>query len=813
MLRVRHVQLRASVLLPALALLLMGTPVPSVSQLDESRTHDRVSERQALRKSRTRTSHEVHAPSDATQAVGDAGLFYRRIAGSGDPVPGVDGETLLWIDGHTSFFKHVPEINAFGDVGFSAGWTGGFPSSGNALFVYRDGETGLLVKVNDPAPGTSEQFTGLPITLGGPLPPRLADADVLFAASVEFTGDGDGLWAQRSGVIDKVFNGYDSPPGTPAGTRFFDWAYSITRSGAVLVNATFIPPGGTTFNNQGFFRDRGDGLEVLVKTGQPAPGFPPGTKFGFDRVDAGLAFGTWSSRDVGTIAFAARTQGNAVDARTDEGVWQETDAGLQLLAREGDAVPGAPDAVFRRGQFGSGTFGQNGAINVLQNDSGHVVFGAHMSRDDAHSGTGLFTTRTGALELLLYANAPGASPPGDQAPGFAPGEGFTQFFRAFQNDLGAIAFTAAATVGPTGPGQDGGLWVERGGQFELVARRHTPAPSLPRWDYTGDLMRIQEFTNRGTLYYIAIVTDGTFEEAVLYMFDPNGEYHILVMTGTALGRGGPARVVQGFVVGFGHSEEDELVVHVIYADESEELFLIGPRRASAVDFVIRPSVCPPELNLRPVEAGSDNPKKGGVIPAVILGSTNLDVGDIDVATVRLEGSAPVRSHLSDAHGPGGDGACACADPGPDGYTDLSLIFRSDEILDQLMGATGQITLNLTGSLVDGTTIEGSACVAIKGVGPRRISTDPNEGSSFATSATPNPFNPTTTIHYRLPTDGHVELVVFDVSGRLVARLVNEVETAGEHAIEWNAGNAPSGAYFYRLTSGSLSQTRKIILLK
>ena len=80
---------------------------------------------------------------------------------------------------------------------------------------------------------------------------------------------------------------------------------------------------------------------------------------------------------------------------------------------------------------------------------------------------------------------------------------------------------------------------------------------------------------------------------------------------------------------------------------------------------------------------------------------------------------------------------------------------------------------------------------------------------------PNPFNPTTTIGYTIPvgTRGGTSLRVYDVLGREVATLVDEELTAGEHVARFDASSLASGVYFYRLTSGSFSATRKLLLLK
>ncbi len=80
---------------------------------------------------------------------------------------------------------------------------------------------------------------------------------------------------------------------------------------------------------------------------------------------------------------------------------------------------------------------------------------------------------------------------------------------------------------------------------------------------------------------------------------------------------------------------------------------------------------------------------------------------------------------------------------------------------------------------------------------------------------PNPFNPTTTLTYRLSKASDVRLDVFDVLGRKVATLVNARQGAGNYRVDFNAAqfNLASGLYFYRLTAGSQSETRKMILSK
>jgi len=78
---------------------------------------------------------------------------------------------------------------------------------------------------------------------------------------------------------------------------------------------------------------------------------------------------------------------------------------------------------------------------------------------------------------------------------------------------------------------------------------------------------------------------------------------------------------------------------------------------------------------------------------------------------------------------------------------------------------------------------------------------------------PNPFNPTTTINFSIPRETEVALTVYNILGQQVATLVHEMMKPGNHAIVFNAEKLASGTYFYRLTAGSYTATRKMILLK
>jgi hypothetical protein len=83
---------------------------------------------------------------------------------------------------------------------------------------------------------------------------------------------------------------------------------------------------------------------------------------------------------------------------------------------------------------------------------------------------------------------------------------------------------------------------------------------------------------------------------------------------------------------------------------------------------------------------------------------------------------------------------------------------------------------------------------------------------------PNPFNPTTTINYELPTSSFVTLKVYDILGNEIATLVNEYKSAGKYQTSFDAKNISnqqlsSGTYFYQLQTDGKIITKKMILLR
>ncbi|MHC4455657.1 MAG: hypothetical protein ACYS0I_00990 [Planctomycetota bacterium] len=135
-----------------------------------------------------------------------------------------------------------------------------------------------------------------------------------------------------------------------------------------------------------------------------------------------------------------------------------------------------------------------------------------------------------------------------------------------------------------------------------------------------------------------------------------------------------------------------------------------PHAKIEVGVDIKPGSCPNPLNVR----------SKGVLPVAILGAKDLDVNTIDIASIRLEEVAPIRSSVKDVAAPVTNGnECECTEDGPDGYPDLALKFETEEIVNAIgeVNHGDIVELNLVGALFEefcGEAIEGADCVLIRG---------------------------------------------------------------------------------------------------
>ena len=78
---------------------------------------------------------------------------------------------------------------------------------------------------------------------------------------------------------------------------------------------------------------------------------------------------------------------------------------------------------------------------------------------------------------------------------------------------------------------------------------------------------------------------------------------------------------------------------------------------------------------------------------------------------------------------------------------------------------------------------------------------------------PNPFNPVTNIKFDIPKQMMVKIAVYDILGKEISILANEEMNPGSYSVDWDASNYPSGVYFYKITAGDYSESRKMVLVR
>jgi hypothetical protein len=117
------------------------------------------------------------------------------------------------------------------------------------------------------------------------------------------------------------------------------------------------------------------------------------------------------------------------------------------------------------------------------------------------------------------------------------------------------------------------------------------------------------------------------------------------------------------------------------------------------------------------------------------------------------------------------------------------------------------TYQLIGVMLNGVLYGDSILASVEG-------TSSNMARSFELCQNyPNPFNPTTKIQFTIVNRLWTIVNVYDLVGREVATLVNEVKEPGTYTVQFDGSNLASGVYLYRLTAGTYVQTRKLVLIR
>ena len=515
---------------------------------------------------------------DSTGPGGFLHVELRPVALSGHQAPGLARGSLFQFfgpnPGLSSPVLGAARLDGTGNLAFAAHTTD--PASGNQGVPGLWGRSGTVLMPlalrGDPAPGTQSTFDSFPNIYFG-MTPDLVDGRALFSASLP--GSATGLWSDRTGVLELVALQNQTLPGLPAGAGIHAPEGVLVGGGRVVIHADYAVPGGAPSNErEGFWRDDGQAVELLIRDGAQAPGCGPGVVFGEANMFAQGSFDRWDVGSSGRIAFNGFVKGPGVDLEDDEGVWAETAAGLRLVARERDSAPGAgQNAIFLDGA-GLHTFGNAYHAPVQINGAGTVLFGAGLEGVGFDHGDSLWLHRGGQLELVVKAFSGASSSNADPAPGFPAGTTFQGFGAVRLNAHDEIAFSGVA-------GGETGIWWTRAGVLELVARSGGPVPQIPQATFSNYGLGLRDLGDSGSLLYTGGFTgpgiDYTTGQA-LFLVLPGLPTQILVRKGQSVEvSAGDLRTVEAFGTD-GPFEAGVVSLKLLFTDGSSGLFTAGLRK-------------------------------------------------------------------------------------------------------------------------------------------------------------------------------------------------------------------------------------------
>ncbi len=288
---------------------------------------------------------------------------------------------------------------------------------------------------------------------------EVAFGAALGGPGVEVSTNGMGLWWEGSGSLGLIARAGQDAPGAGPGVVYTSLsAPLLNNTGQFAFVGGLSGPGVDSTNSDGLWRGTAGSKELVVRNGDPAPGDPGDPSIFPQRgTIRGLSFTTFN--DTGQIVFGdiVRLPANLGGTTIDSRIWLEESGSFQLVAQQGDPVPGmGPGVTFR----GVGVTAINGA--------GQVLLSSGFATPEGHVFQGIWTGVPGSLNLVAQTGA--------QAAGAAPGVDFDVLNSPIFNNAGQTAFWARLV----GPGvddtNDEGLWSEGSGSLGLVAREGDQAP-------------------------------------------------------------------------------------------------------------------------------------------------------------------------------------------------------------------------------------------------------------------------------------------------------------------------------------------------
>lgn len=610
-------------------------------------------------------------------------------------------------------------------------------------------------------------------------------------------------WATGNFTFEKALLRGEPAPGTEPGTVFaplnglcFDPVPRIDDGGHIACVATLQGPAVTTANRTGHWTGDPGAMSLLVRAGAQAPGVPPGGVFASFPFDFALSSPTGGS---GRLGFTAMLTGAGITEQNNEGIWVSTSGVTSLLVREGSAAPGPAGLTFTTPVF------------IEVNRAGHglvtgTVNGAGVSTTNNEA---FWTDRSGALALLLREGDP--APVGDPGvviggAGEFIGTGYT-FLDVTWNEDSKLAVVTSLT----GPGittfNNEILLVERAAGHTILAREGEHAPGFPpnvtfgggsimadfgmvatnRLGHTAFTARVSG-TNTPTEYPIFSDHTGALGPFVR-SFDPapgtNKQFGIVA--GPVLSDGGRLAFRASF------SDGGQWPPLGIWWDQPGALGEILPLAIPGDPVPGRPGVT--IVGVTFIHAFNAEGKlafeaalEANGSPAGTALFLARPTGEIDVVVVTGD--------LIDAQGHPGDGI------------DMRAV---SNIEFGGMNASGEMAIRL--DFGDGAF----GFYVVTGAATSVADATPTAAVRLARNV-PNPFGSATRLEFDLAAPSRVAVSVFDASGRLVNRLLDEPRLAGRQTLSWDGRDrsgtpASSGVYWARIETAGASNAVRMVLVR
>jgi hypothetical protein len=352
------------------------------------------------------------------------------IARAGTTDPNAGGDAFIDFD--------QPVINSAGQIAF----TGYLASGGPGVWRYSNGALSIVAKRGDIAQGSGSTFSVFPrwpaMNSSGQL--AIANSFAVFQAGVPTSAYGIWFIPQPGDMQTRMLSGAAAPEagqGVVFGAPLPLASPQLDDVGHIAFWAYLSGSGINGNNNEGIWQENANGLHLIMREGQPAPGTDAGVHFAGR--EGNLAYTAIDA--AGDIAFLNNLSGTGVTTSNSQGIWALTSGSpLQLVARAGNLAPGTNVKFL---QFG----------DPLMNAQGHIAFIGLYFTGPSQTSSGVWSEGHGTgLKLVAHG--------GDSAPGTS-----AQFSGIYSNSLvinalGQTAFIGGLTGLTVNSTNDVGIWAE-----------------------------------------------------------------------------------------------------------------------------------------------------------------------------------------------------------------------------------------------------------------------------------------------------------------------------------------------------------------